>query len=333
MTATYKQILDAFKQKQWAPVYIIDGDEPYYLDKIVQLFENSILNDTEKDFNLYVLYGSDTKSTDLKAYCRRLPMFANQQVIILKDAGNFREFNELKPYIKSPSKETILLIDYRYKKLNKDWVTTFKDTLVYFNSDKIKEYELPKWIKELGKEKQLEIADKEAELLAIHIGNNLQTINNELEKVKIGVPDAQQLTAELIQKYIGINREYNVFEFCDAFINRNQEKYYRILSYFLNNIKAAPMVLICNSLFTKFQQIYRANIANNKTGKELAQFVGCPEKALFIILKSKALWNIQSLEDSMLILAQYNSKAVGVNSQDKDAALLKELVGRLELVQ
>jgi DNA polymerase-3 subunit delta len=148
MISSYNDIVNSIQSKKHHPVYVLDGEEPYYFDKLIQLFEHKILSEEEKDFNLSVLYGRDVQWAEVINACRRFPMFAEKQVVILKDAASMNGFNELAAYIKQPSETTIFIIEYRNKKI--DGKTTIskiiKEKAAYFTSDKIKDDQMPKWI-------------------------------------------------------------------------------------------------------------------------------------------------------------------------------------------
>ena len=333
--ADYKQIVDSIKNKNYAPVYVIDGEEPYYLDKLMELFEDQVLSAAEKEFNLTVLYGRDTKWPEVVNACRRFPMFAERQLVLLKDAAAMPEFGELAGYFEKPSPSTIFVVEYRNKKLDgKTKIAKLvKDKTVYFNAEKIKEDAMPAWIKRFGQEVGFEIPDREADMLTMYLGNNLQKITNEIEKIRINVPEEKVLTAALIQKHIGISREYNIFDFPEAFSSGNKEKTYRMLSYFLTNAKAAPMVLITASLYTHFSQLYKANCASKLPEKDWAAAIGVSPYFVKNVMSKIRKWPLHKVEECLMTIAEYNAKSVGIDANTSDTELLKELIGKLELIE
>jgi len=244
MNAEFNKIIQSLKLRQFAPVYLADGEEPYYLDKLSDYFENHILAPAERDFNLTILYGKEAQWQDVVSACRRFPMFAERQVVILKDAaqlkggeGDDKGLNALLGYIRKPSPSTIFLIEHPFKKADTRtrFVKEVKERGVVFTSDKVKDERLPDWIEDYGREKGFLIPRQEAEMLASYLGADLQKIENEIEKIRINVPDEKQLTTQLIQRYIGISKEYNIFDFPAAVTSNNHEKLYKMLSYFLAN--------------------------------------------------------------------------------------------------
>jgi len=335
MLADYKQIVDSIQNKKYAPVYFLDGEEPYYFDKLIELFEEKILLPSERDFNLSVLYGRDVNWKEVINVCRRFPMFAERQLVILKDAGALAEIGELGAYFEQPSPTTILVVEYRNKKVDGKTKLSkiIKVHTVYFTAEKVKEEAMPAWIQRFGKEIGFEIGDREAEMLTLYLGNNLQKIANEIEKIRINAPEEKALTPALIQKHIGISREYNIFDFPEAFSTGNKDKLYRMLSYFLTNTKAAPMVLVTASFYTHFIQIYKANHAAKLPEKEWAAAIGISPYYAKNVMSKTRKWPLHKVEECLLIIAQYNARAVGLDSSASDTELLKEMMGKLELVE
>lgn len=332
---SYNEIINSIKKKEFAPVYFLDGDEPYFLDQLLLHFENDTLNDSERDFNLSILYGNEVKWDFVVSTCRRLPMFAPYQLVIIKDAAAMDGLYKLSSYVEQPNPSTILVVEIRGKKL--DGKTTLgklvKAKAVYYTSAKVKDSDLPTWIQSYGQNIGLRINPNEAEMLSLYLGSDLQKVSKELDKIKIGNPDTQELTGAIIHKYIGISHEYQMFEFPDVFLSGNKDKTYRMLSYFLNTPKAAPMVLVSIAFYTKFIQLYRACHVNNVHEKEWATAIGCPP---FLARKIKDLttkWTLPKIEASLMLLAKYNQKAVGINNSNNDTEMLKEFIGKLEQIE
>lgn len=338
MNAEYNKIIQGLRMKQYAPVYLADGEEPYYLDMLTEYFENNILNPAEKDFNLTILYGKDASWQDVLGACRRFPMFAERQVVILKDAASLRGgegdekgLNALLSYVEKPSPSTVFFIEHPFKKadVRTKFVKRVKEKGIHFTSDKIKDERLPDWIEDFGKEIGFTIARQEAEMLASYLGADLQKVVNEIEKIRINVPDEKQLTAQMIQKYIGISKEYNIFEFPAAVTGTDREKVYKMLSYFLANAKAAPMPLLIGSFYTHFNRLYMANFVRGKTDKEVASALGMAPFFVKEVMGQLRNWPLERVEKCLLLLAKYNTMAVGIQSTADDRELLKEMVGRM----
>lgn len=334
MSSDLKKLFQSLQQKQFAPFYLVDGEEPFYIDLITNFFEENILQPSEKDFNLISIYGKDAEWADVVNACRRFPMFAERQVVILKDAAQMRTLNELAGYLENPAPTTVFLIEHRFKKTDgrSKVVKLAKEKGFYFTSDKIKDEQVPAWIQNYGVEAGFHVGEREAQILATYLGNDLQKIVNEIEKVRINVPDEKALTGDLIQKYIGISREYNVFEFPAAFTTGNRDKLYRMLSYFISNPKSAAMPLVIGSFYSHFNTIYQVHSMRGKNDREIAaalKLYGDRQREVMTAAKNLPL---QKIEQCLLILASYSARAVGIGSNASNSELLKEMIGKMELV-
>jgi len=329
MSPEYNKILQSLKVRQYAPFYLVDGEEPYYIDEITRHFEQDILQPHERDFNLLVMYGKDVEWTDVVNSCRRFPMFAEKQVVILKDAAQMRGFNELYAYLENPSPSTVLLIEYRFKKADGKTkvVKLAKEKGIYFNSDKIKDDQVPGWIKEYGRQTGFAIGEREAQVLTTFLGNDLQKIVNEIEKVRINVPEGKELTMQLIQQHIGVSREYNVFEFPETLTGNDRDKLYRMLAFFLSSPKAAPMPLLIGSFYSHFNKLYMANFLRGKSDKEVTAVLGYWRAKETMAATQQ--WPLARVERCLMLLGRYSTMAVGINNNTDDRELLKEMVGQM----
>ncbi len=331
MNADFKKLFQTLQAKQFAPVYLIDGEETYYLDLITQYFEEKILQPAERDFNLMVLYGKDVEWADVVNSCRRFPMFAERQVVILKDAAQLKNFNELAGYLENPAPTTVFLIEHRFKKADgrSKVVKYAKEKGFYFTSDKIRDEQIPNWIQNYGTEIGFHIGEREAQILATYLGNDLQKIVNEIDKVKINIPGEKELTAVLIQKYIGISREYNIFEFPEALTSGDKDKLFRMLSYFISNPKSSPMPLVIGSFYNHFNRLYQANFLRGKSEKEISAALGTYPSKVREIMAVAQNWPLAKVEYCMMLLGKYSTNAVGIESNVDDRELLKEMIGKM----
>lgn len=334
MTVDFKKLIQSLRGDQPAPVYLIDGEESYYLDLITGIVEEELLQPSERDFNLTVLYGKDSEWADVVNACRRFPMFARRQVVILKDAAQMRTLNELAGYIENPAPTTVFVIEHRGKKTDGrgKLLKLAKEKGVYFTAEKVKEDQVPQWIQAYGKDQGLHIGQRESELLATYLGADLQKIANEITKVRINVPDEKELSAALIQKYIGISREYNVFEFADALTGGQKDKLYRMLTYFLANPKSAPMPLLVGSFYNHFERMYVASYMAGKSEKEIAALLNLKNPWMAKHYATRPRFSLQQIEACLLLLSRYNLESVGISSNADDGELLKELIAKMELV-
>jgi len=300
---------------------------------LTEYFEDKILQPAERDFNLMVLYGKDVEWADVVNSCRRFPMFAERQVVILKDAAQMRTLNELAGYLENPSPTTVFLIEHRFKKVDGrgKLVKLAKEKGYYFTSDKIKDEQVPGWVQAYGKETGFAVGERESQILATYLGNDLQKIANEIAKVRINVPDEKALSAEMIQKYIGISREYNVFEFPETLTNGDKDKMYRMLAYFIANPKSSPMPLLIGSFYSHFSKLYQGYFLVGKSDKDASTALGTfPFRAKQIVATAQK-FSLQRIEACLMLIGKYSTKAVGVDSNTDDRELLKEMIGKMEI--
>lgn len=333
MVVDYQKLITSLERKEYAPVYLIDGEETYFLDKVTDYFEENILTEAERDFNLMILYGKEAEWADVVNACRRFPMFAERQVVILKDAAQLRGFNELAGYLENPTPSTIFLIENRFKKADgrSKVLKLAKEKGYYYTSEKIKDDQVPSWIQQYGTHLGFEIGRRESEILATFLGSDIQKIVNEIDKVRINVPNEKALTTDMIQKYIGVSKEYNVFEFPETLTGGDKEKLYRMLSYFIANPKSAPMPLLIGSFYSHFSKLYQASFLKGRSEKDAAAALGTfPSRVRYLMATSQKYQPYQ-LANCILLLGKFSASAVGINNTSSDTELLKEMVGKLEV--
>ncbi|MFZ5553576.1 MAG: DNA polymerase III subunit delta [Bacteroidota bacterium] len=273
------EILRDLKNRIYHPVYFLCGEEPFYIDKIADFVEANVLNEMEKEFNFSILYGQDIKIPELVASCKRYPMMSEYQVIIVKEAQNIDKIEELKPYVENPVKSTILVLCYKYKTIDrrKEFGKIIDKKSVYFNSEKVADYKLAQWIEQYVKEEKLKIGPRQSALLAEFLGNDLSKIANEIEKLKIFVPDGAEITDDIIQKNIGISKDYNVFELQNALGEKDILKSNRIITYFAQNEKSHPVFTLIPSLYGYYTKIMRYHLVSTKPAREIAAELGVHE--------------------------------------------------------
>ena len=317
------------------PVYLVDGEEPYYLDIITSYFEEKILQPHERDFNLTVMYGKDAEWVDVVNACRRFPMFAERQVVILKDASQMKTLSELTAYVEHPSPTTIFLIEHRSKKVDgrSKLPKLIDKTGVHFTANKLRDTDIPHWIQTYGDEHGLHIGAREADTLAGYLGNDLQKIANEIEKVRINMqPGEAELTPQLIQKYIGISKEYNVFGFPDALTGGHKDQLYKMLSYFISNPKSAPVPLLVGTLYNHFEKMYVQHYTAGKSAGEIASMLKLKNEWAAKAYIGKPNYSLAQIEECLQTLAEWSGKFVGIRSNISDVDWLKEFTARIERV-
>lgn len=324
-----EKIIAEWKKKVFKPVYWLEGDEEYFIDKAVSYAEHHILSENEASFNLSIFYGRDAAWADVINACRRYPMFAERQVVLLKEAQQMRDVEKLEAYVENPLQSTVLVVSYKNKKVDgrTKFAKVLKEKGVLISTKKIYDNQLPEWISELVVSKDLAISPKGIALLADHIGNDLTRIENEVEKIQVNLGKRKTITEEDIEEFVGVSKEFNVFELQAALAKKDISKAIRIIQYFEANPKAAPIQLILPSLYGFFSKVFMAFGANATDEKAIAAAIGVNPFFSKDYIQAAKVYDYKGVENVLLLLHSYNLKSVGVNSAGtEDASLLKEMV-------
>ena len=327
-----EKTISDWKKNLFKPVYWLEGEEEYHIDKIVDYAEHNILNESEAGFNLLVFYGKDTNWADIVNACRRYPMFAERQVVILKEAQQMRDIEKLEAYVENPLLSTVLVIAYKDKKVDgrTKFAKTIKEKGVLLTTKKMYERELPGWTQELVQSKGLTISQKGVMLLVDHIGNDLSRIENEIDKLSVNLRNRKSITEEDIEEYIGVSKDFNVFELQAALGNKDLPKAIRIVQYFEANPKAAPIQLIFPSLYNFFSKVFMIYGINSKDEKAVAAGLGVNPYFVRDYIKAADLYTYPQVETVLLLLHNYNLRSIGVNDVGtEDASLLKEMMVKM----
>jgi DNA polymerase-3 subunit delta len=327
-----EKILNDWKNKVYKPVYWFEGEEEYYINKLMEFAEHKILSEAEAGFNLTVFYGKDANWPDVVNACCRYPMFSDKQVVLLKEAQQMKDIDKLENYISNPQRSTIFVVSYKEKKIDgrSKLAKLLKDKGELISTKKMYENQLPEWVSELVRSKGYTISQKGLMLLVDHIGNDLNRIDNEIEKLLVNLGEKKTISEDHIEKYVGISKEYNVFELQDAFGKRNLAKAIRIIQYFESNPKAAPIQMILPSLYNFFSKVFMAFAVSGSDEKGMAATIGVNPYFVKDYIAAIKKYNFEGVERALLLLHQYNLKSIGVNDTGTpDASLLKELAVKI----
>ena len=327
-----EKIISDWKKKIFQPVYWLEGEEEYFIDKAINYAEHYILPETEAAFNLSVFYGKDTSWATVINTCRRYPMFAERQVVLIKEAQQMKDIEKLEAYIESPLLSTVFVVGYKEKKLDarKKFAKLIKEKGVLITTKKMYDSQLPEWTQELLQSKGLTISQKGLVLLVDHIGNDLTRIENEINKISVNLGKKTAITEEDIEKYIGVSKDFNVFELQSALAAKDIARSIRIIQYFEANPKAAPIQLVLPSLYSFFSKVFMMFGANTIDEKALASAIGVNPFFIKDYLKAAKLYSYAGVEKVLLLLHHYNLKSVGVgDTGTEDASLLKEMVVKM----
>ncbi len=325
----YSAIRNHLKTKEYYPIYLLHGPESFFIDEITKHLEENILTEQEKSFNQLVVYGQDTDVEGIIGAARRYPMMSKYQVVIVKEAQNIRDISRLHVYAEKPLKSTILVINHKEKKIpgTTKLVKAIQKCGIVFSSDKIRDYKIPRWIEQHVAGKGYKIQGSAVQLLADHLGQNLSQIANELDKLMLNIGEVEEITQQHITDNIGINRDYNVFEFQKALIVKNQTKVYRIADYFASNPKAAPFVVILAILYRFFSKLWVFYQVRRKREAEIMEALQVRNRfALQDYQKGVNHYTIHQVKRAIRLLHEYDLKLKGVNNVGtKEGELLREL--------
>ena len=331
-----EELMSDLKNKIYKPVYFFTGDESYYIDKITEYIMSTILSEAEKSFNQTVIYGKDSDAATVLNAARRFPMMSNQQVVILKEAQEMRNFDDLVHYIENPLKSTILVINYKYNNIKgldkrKKIYKSIEQNAVVFESIKLYDDKIPAWISNYLKKRKIKIEPKAAVLLSEFLGNDLSKIVNELDKLIIMSGDNNLvIDSQEIEKNIGISKEYNHYELQNALSRKDILKANRIINYFAENQKNNHITQTITSLFYFFSKVLVLHCINDKSRKNIVAslkinpyFTGEYE------LAAKA-YPIGKVVRIISLLREYDVKSKGFGNVSTSAGdLLKELTFKI----
>ncbi|MDR0732867.1 MAG: DNA polymerase III subunit delta [Dysgonamonadaceae bacterium] len=273
----FEEIKRGILAGNFAPVYLFQGDESYFIDRLTDMLIENVLDDSERDFNQIIFYGLETNARTVIASCKRFPMMAERQLVVLKEAQNMKDIEELAHYVKQPLQSTVLVINYKHGKLDgrKKLAAEIGKTGLAFESKKLYENRMPDFIIRYLQEKNVKIEQKASLLLTDYLGNDLSKLTNELEKLIISLPQANaQITPELIEKNIGVSKDYNNFELQKAIASKDVLKANRIVKYFEQNPKNNPLIVTLTVLFNFFANLMICHYERNKTETHLMSALG-----------------------------------------------------------
>ncbi len=325
-------IISDWKKGNYKPVYWLEGEEEYFIDKVMKYAESNILKESETGFNLSVFYGKDADWVSVINSCRRYPMFAERQVVLLKEAQQMRDIEKLEAYIENPLTSTVFVVSYKEKKVDgrTRLAKILKEKGVVLTTKKLYDNQLPEWTEELVESKELNISQKALMLLVDHIGNDLSRIENEIDKIVINLGKRKNITETDVEQYVGVSKDFNVFELQAALATKNLSKAIQIIQYFEANPKAAPIQLILPSLYTYFSKVFMIYGLNTRDEKTIAASLGINPFFIKDYLRTTNVYSYADVEKLLLLLSDYNLKSIGINSSGTpDASLLKEMVVKM----
>lgn len=329
---TAKEIIQDLKKKNYKPIYFLMGDEPYFIDEISDYIAEHALEEHERDFNQSILYGKETDPLRIISEAKRYPMMAERQVVIVKEAQNISDIDKLAPYVENPQPTTILVICYKYKTLDKrkSFAKLIDKQAVLFDSKKLYDNQLPDWISTYLREKGYAIQVKALHMLVEFLGNDLGKIVNELGKLMLIIPKGKDISADDIERNIGISKEYNIFELQKALGQKDILKANQIVHYFASNEKENPLVMVVSTLYSYYSKILTAHYAEDKSPNGLAATLKVNPYFVKDYQQAARNYSVPKLKDIFSYLREIDIKSKGVdNISASDGELLKELVFKI----
>jgi DNA polymerase-3 subunit delta len=277
-SVSFDALMRQLKNGEFAPVYLLMGDETYYIDKLSSFFQNQILTPEQQAFDLTVVFGADVNAAQIADLAMQYPMTAPRKVIIVKEAQGLKSFDKLEKYVLHPQPKTILVFCYKNGTVNRrqKFAVAVDKVGVIFESKKLKEWQLPKYINDYVRRQKASIDEKSAVMMADHIGADISRLTSELDKLLISLPeDNRRITPDIVERNVGVSKDFNAFELRDAIVNKNVYKANQIICYFNSNPKAGSAFSLVPLLFNFFQNLMLAYYAPNRNDQyALAEYLG-----------------------------------------------------------
>lgn len=333
--ATFETIKRDIINKKFAPIYLLMGDEAFFIDQISNLLVDNVLTDEEKDFNLTTFYGVDSDVNNIIASARRFPLMSKHQLIVIKEAQELNKFDTLDVYAKNPLSSTVLVINYKHKKVDgrRALVKNINSHGgIVFESKKLYDNQVPPYIKSYFADKKIRIDDKSAQMITDFVGNDISKLNQELQKLQISLPEGNNtITSELVERNIGISKDFNNFELLKAVVSKDVLAANRIAEYFDKNPKDNPTIVTISLLFNYFSNLLECFWLPQKNEQSVMSALGL-RSAFFARDYMTGLRNYNAMKVMNIIsdLRIFDAKTKGIgNVSVSSGELLKELLYRI----
>tara|TARA_B100001109_G_C18859043_1_gene473110 strand:+ start:1315 stop:2313 length:999 start_codon:yes stop_codon:yes gene_type:complete len=325
----YSQIIQDLKNKVYHPIYLLYGEEEFFIDQISDFIEHKVLDEAEKEFNLSVLYGLETDVLSLISAAKRFPMMASYNVIIVKEAQSLSGIGELATYVKNPSPTTILVLNHKHKKPDgrSEFMKLMKKQGVCFESKTLYENQVVSWIEEYLKAKGFTISPKSAQLIVENLGNSLSKITNELDKLTISISGTSHIEDKHIEENIGISKDYNVFELNNALGNRDVLKANTIINHFGKNPQDFPPAATLPMVYNFFSKVLLYHTVAKEANNIKASKLGVNPFFLKDYAVAARNYSVKKIARIISSLRKADTRSKGIGNVETEAQdLYKELV-------
>ena len=329
---TYDQILSDIHKKNFAPIYFLTGEEPYFIDMISDTIENEVLDEADRAFNQIVLYGRDVDVETIANHARSFPMMGERMVVIVKEAQDVKDLEKFEAYLETIPETTLLVFAYKYKKFDKRKTLAKKiDKMgVWFESKKLYDSNIPGWIQNYLKGEGYSIMPKATQMLADFLGTDLHKIANELKKLTIALSKNKSIDDADVERNIGISKDYNVFELQNAIGSRDVLKANRIVSYFGDNGKDNPLLVTAITLYGYFAKLIKLHCTQDKSQGNLASVLGVNPFFVKDYLTAARNYPPQICIRNISILREFDMKSKGYESGEvSEKDLYREMIFKL----
>ena len=338
MDVTARKILTDLKAKKYAPIYLLQGEETYYIDLITNYIEQYVLSDSEKGFNQVILYGKESPVNIILTHAKRFPMMSERQVVVVREAQEIPDIGKeqgqklLLDYFARPLTSTLLVLCHKYKTLDKRKELGKKAEQLTLSATFKKPYEnqLPEFVNEYLHSKGFSMEDRGVQVVCESIGNDLSRLSNEIDKMLIGKPNGEKITADFVLSSVGMTREYNIFELQKALIGKDIYKTFKIADYFASNTRKNPLIMVVAFLFSFYSKLLLAAATSSTTEAELVSSLKISPFAARDYSSALRNYSLSKIIENITLLKEADLKLKGVNSGSEDEGqILMELVVRL----
>lgn len=338
MDANVKKILADLRNRKYAPVYFLQGEETFYIDTISDYIENQVLSEGEKGFNQVVVYGKDVTMAAVLTHARRFPMMSERQVVIVKEAQDIQDIGKesgsklLLDYLTRPLPSTILLFCHKNKTLDKrrELGKKIDQLTVCITTKKLYDNQLPEFVREYTADKKITVDDRGIMALCEFVGNDLHRLANEIDKLAINLAPGESISAEKVMNQVGVSKEYNIFELQKAIIQKDTLLANKIVNYFESNTRKNPIIPVVAFLFSFFSKLLVASQAKDKSDKGLASELKISPYAVRDYSSALRQYPLPRILANIAHLKEADLKLKGVNTGScSDGQIIRELVWRL----
>ena len=338
MDAAAKKIITDLKARKYAPVYFLQGEESYYIDLISDYIQEHVLSEAEKGFNQVVVYGKDSVMSTILTHARRFPMMAERQVVIVKEAQEIQDLNKemgarlLLDYLTKAVPSTVLVFCHKYKSLDKrkELGKKIDQLTVCLTTKKLYDNQLPEFVSEYVNGKKVGIEDRAVQAFCEYVGNDLNRLTNEIDKVIISLPPGESIGVDRVMNQVGVSKEYNIFELQKAILNRDSLLANKIVNYFAGNTRKNPMIPVVAYLFSFFSKLLTASQLTDKSDKGLASELKVSPYAVRDYSMALRQYPVSKIIDNISSLKEADLKLKGVNTgADDEGQVFRELIWKL----